>query len=271
MCYGADMRFLYVGDVVGALGCAAVHALIPRLRKKLRVDAVIVNCENAADGLGVTPELADAFLARGVDVLTSGNHIWQHRQIEAYLEAQPRLIRPANYPSSPGRGAYRLKLADGRVLGVVQVEGRVFMRKLACPFETARREIDRLGSVDAIFVDIHAEATSEKQALAWYLDGLVSAVIGTHTHVPTADERILPGGTALLTDVGMTGPFDSVIGMAVEPAIARFLTQRRTPHEVATDNVWLCGAVVETDAASKKAVSIERVREMWHPKPRLRT
>lgn len=261
------MRFLYVGDVVGRLGRAAVHALVPQLRKRLRLDVVIVNCENAAAGLGVTPAMADAFLAGGVDVLTSGNHIWQHREIEAYLEAQPRLIRPANYTASPGRGAYRFKLPDGRVLGVIQVEGRVFMRKLACPFQTALREIDRLGPVQGIFVDIHAEATSEKQALAWFLDGRVSAVIGTHTHVPTADERILPGGTALLTDVGMTGPFDSVIGMAVEPAIERFLTQRRTAHEVASDNIWLCGAVVETDDATGKAVHIERIRETWQPKP----
>jgi hypothetical protein len=261
------MRFLYVGDVVGSPGRAAVHHWIPILRRRLRLDVVVVNCENAAAGRGVTPALADEFLRKGVDVLTSGNHIWHFKQIGGYMEGEPRLIRPANYPSAPGRGAYRCKLKDGRVLGIIQVEGRVFMRNLECPFATATREIDRLGSVTAILVDIHAEATSEKQALAWHLDGRVAAVLGTHTHVPTADERILPGGTALQTDVGMTGPYDSVIGMSADAAVARFLTQRLGSHEVATDNTWLCGAVVETDDATGRAVSIERVKEAWPPPP----
>lgn len=257
------MRFLFVGDVVGRPGRDAVHGLIAGLRQRLALDAVVVNCENAAAGRGVTPELADGFLRAGVDVLTGGNHIWHFKEIGRYMEEQPRLIRPGNYPNAPGRGSYRLNLGDGRTLGVIQVEGRVFMRNLDCPFATVRRELDRLGPVTATFVDVHAEATSEKQALAWHFDGIVSAVIGTHTHVQTADERILPGGTAFLTDAGMTGPYDSVIGMAVKPAVDRFLTQRHGGHEVATDNAFLCGAWVEIDDATGRATRIERVKEAW--------
>ncbi len=260
------MRFLFVGDVVGRPGRDAVHGLIGYLRQSLRLDAVIVNCENAAAGRGCTPELADAFLYAGVDVLTGGNHIWHHREIGPYMEAQPRLIRPSNYPQAPGRGSYRLKLNDGRTLGVIQVEGRVFMRNLDCPVAAVRRELDRIGPVTATFLDIHAEATSEKQAIAWHYDGRLSAVIGTHTHVQTADERILPGGTAYLTDAGMTGPFDSVIGMAVDEAVNRLITQRMGGHQVATENIWLCGAVVEVDDKTGHAISIERVKERYERK-----
>lgn len=257
---------MFVGDVVGKPGRDAVHGLIRGLRQQHKLDAVIVNCENSAAGRGVTPGIADAFLHAGVDVLTGGNHIWHYREIGAYMEEQPRLIRPANYPNAPGRGSYKLKLGDGRSLGVIQVEGRVFMRNLDCPFATIRREIDRLGPVTAIFVDVHEEATSEKQAIAWHYAGRVAAVMGTHTHVQTADERILPGGTAFLTDAGMTGPWDSVIGMAVDEAVNRFLTQRSGGHEVATDNVFLCGAVVEVDDATGRAIHIERVKEAWPAK-----
>lgn len=262
------MRFLYVGDVVGRPGRLAVHQLLAELRRELRLDVVIVNCENSAAGRGVTPALADEFFAKGADVLTSGNHIFHFKEIGDYMEGEARLIRPANYVGAAGRGAYRFLLRDGRSLGVIQVEGRVFMpnRHLDCPFAAVKREMDRMGPVSAIFVDIHAEATSEKQALAWHLDGRVAAVIGTHTHVPTADERLLPGGTAYLSDVGMTGPYDSVIGMDVQTSVARFLTHKRGAYALGTDNTWLCGAVVQTDDATGRAQSIARIKRPW-PKP----
>jgi metallophosphoesterase (TIGR00282 family) len=255
------MRILYVGDVVGRPGRAATFAQLPGLRQRLGLDVAVVNCENAAGGKGVTPEIADTFFRAGADVLTSGNHVWQYRDIASYLETHPRLIRPANYPRAPGRGSYRLELDDGRTLGVIQVEGRVFMRNLECPFAAAEEELSRMGGVTASLIDIHCEATSEKQALGWHFAGRASAVIGTHTHVQTADERILPGGTAFITDVGMTGPHDSVIGMQTQAAIDRFLTQRTRGHQVATDNVILCGVVIEIDDASGRATAIERVQE----------
>ena len=259
------MRFMFVGDVVGRPGRNAVVELVPELRQSLRLDAVVVNCENAARGRGVTIEIAEAMLAAGVDVLTGGNHIWAFREIAGYMERQPRLVRPANYPNAPGRGAYRFALTDGRSLGVVQVEGRVFMRNLDCPFERAAEELEGLGECTATLLDVHCEATSEKQALGWHFDGKFSAVIGSHTHVQTADERVLTEGTAFLTDAGMTGPYDSVIGMRTDSAVKRFLTQRSEGHHVATDNVWLCGAVVETDDETGRAVSIERVKQEWYP------
>ena len=255
------MRFLYIGDVVGRPGRQAVTTFVPALRGELVLDAVIVNCENAAAGKGITPDLATDLL-KHADVLVSGNHVWQYRAIEAYLDGEPRLVRPANYPNAPGRGSYVLTLRSGAKLGVIQVEGRVFMRNLDDPFTAIERELKAMAGVRCIFVDAHCEATSEKQALAWYFDGQVSAVIGSHTHVQTADERVLPGGTAFLTDAGMTGPYDSVIGMEVRASIERFLTQRRTPHEVATGNTWLCGAVVEVDDETGKARSIKRVKRV---------
>jgi metallophosphoesterase (TIGR00282 family) len=257
------MRILYVGDVVGRPGRAATFAMLPGLREEMQIDVAVVNCENAAGGKGVTPEIADTFLANGADVLTSGNHVWQYRDIFQYLEVQPRLIRPANYPRAPGRGSYKLELEDGRSVAVIQVEGRVFMRSLECPFAAAERELERIGKVTASFIDVHCEATSEKQALGWHFAGRVSAVFGTHTHVPTADERILPGGTAFMTEVGMTGPYDSVIGMKTEAAIDRLLTQRTRGHQVATDNVILCGVVFEVDDATGRAISVERVHETF--------
>lgn len=257
------MRILFVGDVVGRPGREAIAGLIPQLRREWKLDAVIVNCENAAHGRGITPRLADEMFSAGVDVLTGGNHIFHFKEIATYMEREPRLIRPANYREAAGRGAYRLRLKSGVSLGVVQVEGRVFMRPGSdCPFAAARREVDLLADAQAIIVDVHAEATSEKQALAYYLDGRVSAVIGTHTHVQTADERILPQGCALLTDAGMTGPQDSVIGMVPEAAVSRFLGERGS-HDVATDDVYLCGALIEVDPATRRATAVRRVREAW--------
>lgn len=257
------MRVLFVGDVVGAPGCDALHGLLPGLRQTLALDAVVVNGENAAAGAGITAGLADAMFFAGADVITGGNHIWRHREMAGYLRAERRLLRPANYPHAPGSGAVKIALEDGRTLAVVHVEGRVFMRPLDCPLRAAERELARLGPATASLVDVHAEASSEKQALAYFLDGRASAVVGSHTHVPTADERLLPGGTAYLTDAGMTGPYDSVIGMAPEAAIERLLSQRPCPHRVGSGGVALCAVLVETDDASGRARSIERVRRPW--------
>jgi len=256
------MRILYVGDVVGRPGRRAVGDLVPGLRDELGLDLVVVNCENAAAGKGITPDLASELL-KSADLLTSGNHVWQYRAIEPYLERETKIVRPANYPNAPGRGSSVVSTRSGVPLGVIQVEGRVFMRNLECPFLAIEREREKLGpAVRCVLVDVHAEATSEKQAIAWYFDGKVSAVIGTHTHVQTADERLLPGGTAYLTDAGMTGPYDSVIGMEAKASIDRLLTQRRSAHEVANGNVWLCGVVIEIDEASGHATHVERLKRV---------
>ncbi len=256
------MKVLIVGDVFGRPGRRAVETLIPELRQRLSLDAVVVNCENAAGGKGITPKIADGFLRLGIDVLTTGNHVWDQREIEPYLDEESRLLRPANYPGKvPGVGSYRLSLPGGRSLGVVLVEGRVFMKNLTCPFVAAERELNELGNCTAAIVEVHGEASSEKQAMAWYLDGKVAVVFGTHTHCPTADERVSQKGTAAITDLGMTGPYDSVIGMRPEIAIERFLTQRRVKMQVADGNVALCGAVVEIDDKTGKATSIVRLRE----------
>jgi len=257
------MRILFVGDVVGRPGREAVLGLVPRLRAERALDAVVVNGENDASGRGITPEIADRFLRSGVDVLTGGNHIWRFKEIETYIEEEPRLVRPANYPNAPGHGSYAVPLTGGRTLGVIQIEGRVFMRSLLCPFAAVAQELARLGPVTATLVDMHCEASSEKQAIAWHFDGRVSAAIGTHTHVPTADERILPHGTAFMTDAGMTGPYASVIGMEVEESVRRFLTQRHTPHKVAEGDVRLCGAIIDIDERDGHALGIERIDIPW--------
>jgi metallophosphoesterase (TIGR00282 family) len=259
------MRILFVGDVYGRPGRDAVLGLVPGLRKSMDLDAVVVNCENAAGGRGITSALAQEMLDGGIDVLTGGNHIWHYKEIGAFMDAQPRLIRPANHENVAGKGSYVHTLADGRRLGVVQVEGRVFMRQHACPFDTAEKEIAALGPTNAILLDVHAEASSEKQALAFMLDGQISAVIGTHTHVQTADERILPRGTALLTDAGMTGPYNSVIGMDAKLAIARFVRRGTQGYAVGQGDVRLCGAVVQTDDATGRAQQITRVQLPWPP------
>lgn len=259
------MRFLFLGDVVGRPGREAVLALVPKLRQTHRLDAVVVNCENSAGGKGVTPEIADAFLSGGVDVLTGGNHVWAHKDIDTYLEHESRLVRPANYPRAPGAGSYTFRLSDGRTLGVIQVEGRVFMRNLECPFRSADRELSALGRCTAVLVDVHCEASSEKQALGFHLAGRVSAVIGSHTHVPTADARVLPGGTAFQTDAGMCGPYLSVIGMDAQASIEGFLTHRRSRrgHQVGRGDVRVCGAMVDVDDATGKAREITSIQEAW--------
>ena len=257
------MRVLFVGDVVGRPGRDAVMALVPRLRSELKLDVVVANAENVAAGRGLTPDIGGQLLQRGVDVLTGGNHIWHYREIEEYLSRESRAIRPANYPEAPGRGAHVVRLNDNRSLGVIQIEGRVFMRPLDCPFTAIERELTKMGRTTGVLVDLHCEATSEKQALAWYFDGQISAAIGTHTHVQTADERILPKGTAYLTDAGMTGPLDSVIGMDIELSIRRMRTQRGTEHRVARNNVKLCGVVIDIDDSTGKAVRIDRLQRPY--------
>ena len=256
------MRLLFVGDVVGKPGRRVVRSMLTELVDRHRVDFVIVNIENAAGGFGITPEILDEFGELPVDCFTSGNHIWDKKEGVALLDQEPNLLRPANYPSGevPGHGMYVGETAAGIPVAVINLEGRVFMKSLDDPFVVADRLIEQLPSeVNLIFVDFHAEATSEKQALGFHLDGRVTAVVGTHTHVPTADERILPQGTAYLTDAGMSGPYESVIGMRAPKVIHRFLTQTHSAFEVAKRDVRLAGVLVDADESTGKAVRIERL------------
>jgi metallophosphoesterase (TIGR00282 family) len=259
------VRLLFLGDVFAKPGREAVKRIVPRLIAARGIDLVVANAENAASGAGVTPDCADELLGAEVDLLTSGNHIWSKREIVPYLDRpNSRLLRPLNYPrGSPGRGSAVIATPDGRRLGVVNVEGRVFMKNLDDPFAAALAEVEgmRAQGVRCILVDIHCEATSEKNAMGHHLDGKASAVLGTHTHVQTADARVLPGGTAFMTDVGMCGPWDSIIGVKKELVLQRFLTQRPVPFEPARRETWLQGALVEIDEASGRALAIERVQE----------
>ena len=255
------MRILFIGDIFGKPGRDLIRRGVGPLTDHYQVDLVIANAENAAAGSGITRELGDQILGWGVDVMTSGNHIWSKREAIDYIGAEPRLLRPANFPAgAPGNGSYLARSADGRTAGVINIMGRVFMNQLDDPFAVVRREIDAVQSrAKVIIIDFHAEATSEKAAMGWYLDGKVTAVIGTHTHVQTADERILPKGTAYLTDVGMTGPHDSIIGVEVEPALSRFLNGMPSRFEPATENPRLNAVVIEADEKTGRALDIERL------------
>jgi metallophosphoesterase (TIGR00282 family) len=259
------LKILFLGDVFGKPGRQAVQRLVPRLIAREGVDLVVANAENSASGIGVTPDSAEELLAAEVNLLTSGNHIWAKREIVPYLEKPgSRLLRPANYPpGAPGRGHAVIETPDGRKLGVLNLEGRVFMKTLDDPFRAALEGVEALRAqgARAILVDMHCEATSEKNAMGWFLDGKVSAVLGTHTHVQTADARVLPGGTAFVTDVGMCGPWDSVIGVKKELVLDRFLSARPVQFEPAKRDVWLQGALVDVDDATGKARSIARVQE----------
>ena len=258
------MKILLIGDIVGRPGRVIVEREVMPLREAHGLDLVIANCENAAAGAGITPPLADDLFRAGVDVLTSGNHVWRKREAYDLLKLNPRVIRPANYPEgAPGSGSTIVETAAGPKVGVLNLMGRVFMEPLDCPFRTAERELARLKLVTPIIiVDMHAEATSEKVAMGWFLDGKVSCVFGTHTHIPTADERILPQGTGFITDVGMTGPYDSVIGRRVDQILERFLSNIPNRSEVAEENVQLRGLIVEVDATTGRAVSVERITKM---------
>jgi metallophosphoesterase (TIGR00282 family) len=250
---------LFIGDIIGRPGRNAVKKFLPSLKQKYRPAWIVANGENAAGGAGITEEIGSE-LFELVDVLTSGNHIWDKKEAIPYMEKEPRLLRPANYPPrNPGRGAYVARDGQGRKLGVLSLQGRVFMEAIDCPFRTADKELERLKeATSAVLVDFHAEATSEKQALGWYLDGRVSAVIGTHTHVPTADERVLPGGTAYITDVGMAGGLNSVIGIRKDQALDKFLTARPQRFEPEKDGLFLSAVFVEIEEKTGKALSIKR-------------
>ncbi|MFQ5817898.1 MAG: TIGR00282 family metallophosphoesterase [Terriglobia bacterium] len=256
------MRILFIGDIFGRPGRRVVAEKLPALVAAQQPALVVANCENAAAGIGITPPLVEELLGAGIDVLTSGNHIWDRKEILPYFEhgaANGRLLRPANYPRAPGTGLYLAQTPTGVACAVLNLQGRVFMPDIDCPFKTADRLLEGLPrEIKVIVVDMHAETTSEKQAMGFYLDGRVSAVLGTHTHVPTADEKILPGGTAYLTDVGMTGPYGGVIGNATEGVLRRFLTSLPTRLEVAEEDVQLCGVLLEIDEATGRAHRIER-------------
>jgi metallophosphoesterase (TIGR00282 family) len=256
------MRLLFIGDIVGKPGRDLLRHGLRAIVEDYQIDFVIANAENSAGGFGITREIGDQILEMGVDVLTSGNHIWDKKEALDYIGTEPRLLRPANYPAGvPGNGSYLARARDGRSVGVLNLMGRVFMLNIDDPFSVALREIDRLRErTRIIFVDFHAEATSEKLAMGWHLDGKVTAVVGTHTHVQTADERILPKGTAYLTDAGMTGPHDSIIGVEVEAALGRFLTALPAKFETATANPRLNAVVIEADDKTGLAVDIERVQ-----------
>ena len=254
------MNILFIGDIIGSPGRRMVAERLSDLISEERLHLVIGNVENAAGGRGVTPQVAEELFALGLDVLTSGNHIWDKREIHDYLDRQPRLLRPANYPGrSPGRGFCTVRARNGFEAAVINLQGRAHMLPIDCPFRKADEILDALDpAVKVRVVDFHAEITSEKLALGWYLDGRVSAVCGTHTHVPTADTRVLPGGTALQTDVGMTGPAHSIIGVDKDIVLRRFLTYLPVRMEPAKGPVELHSVIIEADEATGRALSIRR-------------
>jgi len=256
----ARIRVLFLGDVIGRPGRRILARHLGDLRKELQPDVIIVNAENAAGGVGLTAEVAQELLSM-VDVLTSGNHIWDKKEGIPFLEAEPRVLRPANYPpGNPGRGEYLFLIEESIPVAIVNLQGRVFMEPIDCPFRAADEIVGRLRDITPnIVIDFHAEATSEKQALGWYLDGRVSAVVGTHTHVPTADERILPRGTAYITDVGMVGARDSVIGIRSDQALARFLTGRPQRFEPAKQGAILSAFWIEIETHTGLATAIRRL------------
>jgi metallophosphoesterase (TIGR00282 family) len=257
-------RILFLGDIVGRAARQAVITQLPDLRQQLAADFIVVNCENSAGGFGVTPAIADDLLAAGADVLTSGNHIWDKAEIAPYIANQPRLLRPANMGAGfPGSGRVVIEGAGGLRLGVINIQTNLFMAENDNAFQVLDQLLDkmRLGQeADFILVDMHGEATSEKMALGHFLDGRVTMVVGTHTHVPTADYRVLPGGTAYQTDSGMCGDYQSVIGMTTEAAIARFVGQPASRLSVASGPPTLCGLIAEADPASGLAVAVQALR-----------
>jgi len=256
------MRILFIGDIIGKAGRQAIQGVLGKVIADHKIDFTIANGENSAGGMGITPTIAMEFLDQGVDVLTSGNHIWAKKEIYPFLDEEPRILRPANYPPRvPGRGSGIFHFNDGKKVGVLNLEGRVFMKHLDCPFRVGEREVELLQKeTHIILVDFHAEATSEKMAMGWFLNGKVSAVVGTHTHVQTGDEKILDGGTAYITDVGMTGPLDSVIGIRKQIALERLLTQIPWKFDVATEEIELQGVVIEVDPKTGKSQSIQRIK-----------
>lgn len=255
------VKVLFIADIVGKPGRQAVSDELHRLVDRYTIDVVIANGENAAGGFGITEEVARELYGCGIHLLTSGNHIWDKKESLDFVNREERLIRPANYPpGAPGQGSAIIRSASGIQIGVLNLEGRVFMNALDCPFRVAEKEIEKLKEITpVVIVDFHAEATSEKMALGAFLDGKASAVLGTHTHVQTADQRLLPGGTAYITDVGMTGSFDSVIGIRKELAVEKFLSQLPVRFEVAKKDIRMNCVALEIDEYSGKALAIERL------------
>lgn len=259
-------RILFLGDIVGEPGRKAVITLLPLLREELKVDFVIVNGENSAAGRGITPKIAISLMRGKADVITTGDHIWDQKEIIPFLGDEPRLLRPINYPpGAPGNGSLVLQAKKCKV-GIINLQGRTFMRDaLENPFTTVTRVVEEMRKeTPVIFVDFHAEATSEKVAMGWHLDGKVSAVVGTHTHVPTADERVLPKGTAFQSDAGMCGPMDSIIGSQIEPVLQKFHTQLPTKFGIGRGAVRINGALITLDPVTGLAKSIERIARTWH-------
>ena len=255
------MRLLFIGDIFARPGRDIAQRAIPALVRKYDVELVVANVENSAAGFGVTGDVAETILKAGVDVMTSGNHVWDKKEVLDYIPRQPKLLRPANFPAgTPGRGTWIGRTRSGEPAAVVNIMGRVFMAPLDDPFAVSLREVEAArAKARVVLVDFHAEATSEKQAMGWHLDGRVTAIFGTHTHVQTADERVLPKGTAYITDVGMTGPHDSIIGVSVEAALGRFRSGLPAKFEPATGGARLNGIVITADPASGRATAIERL------------
>jgi metallophosphoesterase (TIGR00282 family) len=255
------LRILHVGDIVGAPGRRIFARIIPRLRQQWKLDGVVANAENAAAGRGLTPALADELFAAGADALTLGDHAWDQKEIIPYLIREPRIVRPANFaPECPGKGWSMIDLPGGARIAVLSLIGRVFMPPADCPFRTADAMLQQIKH-PMVFAEIHAEATSEKIALGRHLEGRVTSLVGTHTHVQTSDETVLPKGTAYLTDLGMTGPKDSVLGRDVSSVLKKFITGLPHKFEVAEDDVALEGAIITADPATGRATAIERIRE----------
>lgn len=253
------MKVIFIGDVVGSPGRRLLADALPALRRAHGADFTIVNGENAAGGHGLTAKIAAEFFSLGVDVITSGNHIWDQKEIYAFLDEEPRVLRPHNYPPTvPGTGIARIDKGDGRKLAVLNLQGRIFMPPTDCPFRIADQALDSLAGWP-VFVDFHAEATSEKKAMGHYLDGRAIACVGTHTHVPTADETVLPGGTAYQTDAGMTGSFDSSLGCTWDSVLPKFLTGLPSRFQVAEDDLRLCGLVVTYDSQMLVATDVLRL------------
>jgi metallophosphoesterase (TIGR00282 family) len=263
---GGQVKILFVGDLVGGIGRRTLLECLPLLHERLQPTFVVVNGENVAGGLGITPKAADQLFAGGVDAITLGNHTYHRREIYPYLDSEPRILRPANFlRSQPGHGACVVTGAGGERLGVINLSGNLYLRAGRSAFTEIETALGELGDVDQILVDMHAEATSEKVAMGWHLDGRVTAVVGTHTHVPTADARVLPGGTAYITDVGMTGARGGVIGVKREQAIESLLTQMPVRFETSEEDPWLMGVLIRCSATDR--LQADAIEQVLMPRP----
>jgi len=254
------LNILVIGDIVGRPGRAIIKALLPKLQKENDISFTIANAENAAGGRGLTKDVKDELLGAGIDVLTMGNHVWDNKNIYSFIDDEPRLIRPANYPSDcPGQGYHVYNAGFNKKIAVINASGRIYLPPLDCPFKTVMDILDDVRNIaDYSIIDFHAEATSEKLALGYYFDGQVTAVLGTHTHIQTADERIMPGGTAYITDLGMTGPINSILGMEKEPIIEKFLNGRPARFDVAAGPAQMQGVILQLEEENNKVLGIER-------------